>query len=206
MVEVRIANKGDVKAIVDTFAKAFYDDPVAIYYFPSDETREKDLKRFFGIQVRGLYLRRGECYIEEDGRGASLWAAPGVKLSGLIPAISLAPLIFTLRTRTPKALRALASLEKEHPHFPEHYYLATLGTLPESQGSGIGSRLIEEVLAKCDRDGIPAYLESSKEKNVPFYARFGFKVTKEVKLPYNGPSLWLMWRDAAVDTEMHYKD
>jgi hypothetical protein len=51
------------------------------------------------------------------------------------------------------------------------------------------------VLEECDRDGVGAYLESSKERNVDYYARFGFRVTEEVRLP-RGPRMWLMWRDA----------
>jgi hypothetical protein len=43
--------------------------------------------------------------------------------------------------------------------------------------------------------GVGAYLESSKQSNVDYYARFGFRVTREVRLP-RGPRMWLMWRDA----------
>ena len=49
-------------------------------------------------------------------------------------------------------------------------------------------------LERVDREGLPAYLESSKESNVPFYARFGFEVRETVTHP-DGPSQWLMWRD-----------
>ena len=42
---------------------------------------------------------------------------------------------------------------------------------------------------------IPAYLESSKEKNVPLYERNGFKVTEVYTVPNGGPPIWLMWRD-----------
>jgi len=69
-----------------------------------------------------------------------------------------------------------------------------LGTDPQHQGKGIGSALLAPVLAKCDAEGIPAYLESSKERNIPFYRRHGFEVTTELNLK-NGPSLWPMWRD-----------
>jgi len=54
--------------------------------------------------------------------------------------------------------------------------------------------LMAPVLEQCDAEGVPAYLESSKESNIPFYERHGFKVTGEVKVK-NGPSLWPMWRD-----------
>jgi hypothetical protein len=51
------------------------------------------------------------------------------------------------------------------------------------------------VLEECDRDGVGAYLESSKQSNIDYYARFGFRVAEEVRL-LRGPRVWLMWRDA----------
>jgi hypothetical protein len=51
------------------------------------------------------------------------------------------------------------------------------------------------VLDHCDDEGLPAYLESSKERNVPFYSRHGFKVVKEVPIPGGGPKIWTMWRE-----------
>jgi hypothetical protein len=50
------------------------------------------------------------------------------------------------------------------------------------------------VLRSCDEDRIPAYLESSKERNVDFYGRHGFRVLERLSLPA-GPPVWLMWRD-----------
>ena len=70
-----------------------------------------------------------------------------------------------------------------------------LGTEPDLQGRGIGSQLLAPILARCDQERMPAYLESSKEKNLPLYERNGFKVTEEFTIPDGGPKLWLMWRD-----------
>jgi hypothetical protein len=50
------------------------------------------------------------------------------------------------------------------------------------------------MLDRCDSEGVGAFLESSKERNIAFYARHGFRVTSEVRFP-GGPPLWLMWRD-----------
>jgi ribosomal protein S18 acetylase RimI-like enzyme len=85
-------------------------------------------------------------------------------------------------------------MEKAHAEQPDHYYLAVLGTHPDQQGRGVGSALMAPVLAKCDAEGVGAYLESSKESNVPFYERHGFAVVGEVTFP-SGPTIWPMWRD-----------
>jgi len=91
----------------------------------------------------------------------------------------------------------LAKVEGAHPRHRPHYYLAILGTRPDHQGKGIGSALLRPVLAKCDEEGVGAYLESSKERNIAFYARHGFEVTGEIHLP-KGPTIWPMWRDPRV--------
>jgi GNAT superfamily N-acetyltransferase len=69
-----------------------------------------------------------------------------------------------------------------------------LGTEPEAQGQGLGSAVLGGVLEQCDRDGVGAFLESSKERNIDFYARHGFRVREEIRL-LRGPPMWSMWRD-----------
>ncbi len=53
------------------------------------------------------------------------------------------------------------------------------------------------MLARCDAQGIPAYLESTKERNVEFYEHHGFAVTGTIDVPTDGPTLWTMWREPA---------
>jgi ribosomal protein S18 acetylase RimI-like enzyme len=104
----------------------------------------------------------------------------------LLPALGLTGL---------RRLTALAEVDAHHPREP-HWYLAVLGTDPAHQGRGFGSAVMEPVLARADEEGLGCYLESSKESNVAFYARHGFRVTQELDLAKGaGPRLWLMWRD-----------
>ena len=89
-------------------------------------------------------------------------------------------------------ISVLDAMEKRHPK-ELHHYLAILGTDPSAQGRGIGSALMAPVLEQCDTEGLPAYLESSKESNVPFYGRFKFAVTEPFTLR-GGPTMHFMWR------------
>jgi GNAT superfamily N-acetyltransferase len=86
------------------------------------------------------------------------------------------------------------AMMRVHPQQP-HSYLAGIGTDPPLQGTGIGSTLMRSRLIRCDAVGMPAYLESSKAANVPFYEHHGFTVTRELTIPGGGPTLWLMWRE-----------
>jgi hypothetical protein len=58
----------------------------------------------------------------------------------------------------------------------------------------VGSALLTPVLARVYADRMPAYLESSNERNIALCGRHGFEVTSELALP-NGPRIWPMWRE-----------
>jgi ribosomal protein S18 acetylase RimI-like enzyme len=86
------------------------------------------------------------------------------------------------------------AMRRAHPEEP-HWYLAVIGSDPTVRGQGFGQALMRSRLDRCDAEYCPAYLESSKPENVPYYERFGFTVTREIGLPDGGPTMWAMWRD-----------
>ena len=58
---------------------------------------------------------------------------------------------------------------------------------------------LDALLSQVDAAGVPAYLESSNERNVPLYERHGFQVVGEHQALGRGPTIWRMWRDAAAE-------
>ena len=193
MHEVRRAGAGEVEALARTLARAFRADPVSRYIFPDPSRRGIGLARVFAVQLSSTYLARGEVYATARCEAGAMWMPPigrADPLADLLVQLRLAP---RLRTRVVAAWRLAHLLGSVHPAVP-HYYLATLGTDPAFQRRGLGSALLRPVLEHCDREQLPAYLESSREENVAFYTRHGFAVTGTVVAPGGGPRLWLMWR------------
>jgi GNAT superfamily N-acetyltransferase len=195
-VVVRKASPDDASELAATLARAFYDDPVMSWLLPSDRARTRQLRTIFRLELRHLHLPNNQVYTTSEVSGGALWApphgwrTPPARLLRAMPRLGL-----TLGRRLPAALRTLSAIEQLHPTEP-HWYLALLGTEPARQGTGVGSALLAPVLDRCDRDGVPAYLESSKQSNIAFYARHGFEVTGSVDLPGGGPRMWPMWRQA----------
>ena len=87
------------------------------------------------------------------------------------------PVLPYVATNLATTLRLLALVESKHPHEP-HWYLATLGTAVDGRARAWAARCMRPVLEHCDAEGMPCYLESSKERNVPFYRRHGFEVVE----------------------------
>ena len=186
------AERTDLPALTASLARAFVDDPVFNYLAPGgfDHGRAALAFRMLGLNM----LEHGEVWRTAGAEAAAYWAPPG---KWRVPWTSIArTLPITVRAyrwKIPRALLFLSRIEKIHPSQP-HYYLEVLGTDPVAQGRGLGASLLEPILARADAEGVGAYLESSKDVNVPYYRRFGFEVVTEVRIP-NGPTVWPMWRD-----------
>ncbi len=191
----RRATAADLPVLARTLARAFDDDPVAAWACPPATARPRMLDRFYAVRLAQL-LREDEVWTDPGCEAAALWAPPGRWRTTLRDDLALARGFVTPRLlgRLPLVFHGLTGVERGHPATPPHWYLAILGTAPRAQGRGLGSAVLAPVLARCDEDGVGAYLESSKERNVAFYARHGFRVTRELRLP-RGPRLWAMWRD-----------
>lgn len=198
-IEVRLAQKADVKALSRTLGRAFFDDPVMMWMFPDDKQRAKGLPRMWATMTRHHYLAGGGVEIATRGPdvgAAAAWDPPGrwkqSRLEGLrmLPAFVLA---FGSRLRGAQAVEDM--MKERHPEDP-HWYLFAIGSDPTVRGAGFGQALMRSRLDRCDTEHAPAYLESSKQENVSYYMRFGFEVTGEIQLPNGGPKMWPMWRAA----------
>ena len=191
---VRSAEPDDHMALTEVLARAFDDDPVMRWVFPRERTRG----RYGGAFFRWSLWRcadHGVTWTTDDLTGAAIWALPD-RWQVTLP--QLARLTqWTVRGvawRAPLVIWGFSNVERRHLR-DEHLYLAVLGVEPELQGAGVGSALLSPGLELCDREGLAAYLETGKERNLAFYGRHGFRTVGRLKMPY-GPRLWLMRRDA----------
>jgi ribosomal protein S18 acetylase RimI-like enzyme len=189
---VREAWPQDRTAIGEAIGRAFFDDPVALYLFPNESSRRRRFGRFAQIAIDS-FAGHGFVYTTDPIQGAAIWQAPSPSPVGFWSQLRLTiTLMNTTRSGFFRAIAMAETMRKNHFREP-HWYLAVLGTVPEAQGRGIGSAMMKPVLERCDKEGQAAYLESSKESNIPFYNRHGFEGTGEIEIE-GGPTLWPMVR------------
>ena len=193
---VRKATLADAPRLAQALASAFEDDPVIAWIFPDEHRRRRVLPVFMEFRLRNLAFPHDEVWMTVDGSAAAVWLPPPGRWQLSRPQqLRLLPaLVRFLGLRTVSVLGGLDRMEARHPHDPPHWYLFILGTEQAAQGRGLGSALLAQVLARVDADGMPAYLESSNERNLAWYGRHGFEVTSEVVIP-GGPRIWPMWRE-----------
>lgn len=194
MADVRSLGVDEHRLIGDIIGDSFSDDPINLWVFGSADP----LAKFYGMEARKCYLKSGFGLVMDDDSGGALWLPPGVSNNiSLWKSMDMAALMFR-SGGFGSILRGMTvgeTLQKHHPHEP-HYYLHAIGAIQTRQGKGVGGRLMEASLQRVDADSMPAYLESSKERNIPFYRRYGFEVVEEISPAKGCPSMWLMWREA----------
>lgn len=185
----------EVDVVADAIASGFHDNEIWAWMIPDARRRARALPAAYRALIRRVYLSRGEAWTTSGAEGGALWMPPGEPkrrpLEGLAEAATLAPRI-GLRGLW-RGARIDGLTHRHHPDEP-HWYLEVLSVAPEHQRRGIGSALLRPTLERCDAEEMPAYLETQREANLPYYGRFGFELTERIALP-DSPPLWLMWRE-----------
>jgi GNAT superfamily N-acetyltransferase len=193
--DIRKVTEADLPRLVDALARAFYDDPMMGWIFQNDSSRRQRLLRGFDFYLRNIWLRHDECYATDQLSGGALWMPPDTWHLSVPEQLRMLPAMVRLTGRDfLRLFRVLNAMEAKHPH-DRHYYLPVIGVAPEAQGRGFGSALLSPILDRCDKEGLPAYLEASSTRSRALYARNGFELVEEFRPAKGSPPLWRMWRE-----------
>jgi len=198
MTTIRPATSSDRAKLADALASAFSQDPLFTWMAGAGPNKplEPKLRVLFDTFLK-LDLEREQhlVFADESDRGVAIWKAPNKwKMPTGDMLRALPSMLRAFGTKAPRMIGAISAIEKVHPK-EEHYYLEALGTRQDMQSKGVGSAVIRHMLDRCDAEGLPAYLESSNLRNVPFYARHGFETTGEIVVGKGAPTVTAMWRE-----------
>ena len=191
----RSATWVDLTAVTETISLAFHDDPTWSWAFPDPVCRQEYYAVFWRVLVGGA-LRYPWVLMTNTCEAAAVWIPPGGTEIAEEDEARLGPLLEALvGNRAGEVMELLARFDTAHPRDQPHYYLSLLGTHPSHAGRGIGMALLGENLARIDREGMPAYLESSNPANNHRYQRHDFEAIGEFFPPGSDIPVTTMWRD-----------
>ncbi|WP_338700344.1 GNAT family N-acetyltransferase [Streptomyces sp. Q6] len=223
-VRIRRAEQSDRDLVVRLLDDAFMDDPVSGWVFPGEEYRRARHAGLMGVFTDAT-LADGYIDLVDDSAAVALWmempdephqahephdsheANASDEVDGSPESAELAALAEKELAEQAAAVRAAVDPDNErveqiarltagiHPVGRAHVYLWMIGVVPGRQGEGLGTALMAPVLERCDREGLPVYLEASNPRSRALYERLGFVCTgTALDLP-DGPTLWPMWRE-----------
>ncbi|WP_149194064.1 GNAT family N-acetyltransferase [Luteimonas suaedae] len=181
--KIETATASDEASVIAVMVLAFSADPAARWTWPDPQ---QYLGHFpdFVKELGGKAFAHGSAYYADGYTGAAMWLPPEVgpdedRLIDLLQRTAYAPVQKDL-------FAVLEQMARYHPKEP-HWFLPFIGVDPLRQGKGCGAALMQHALVPCDRDGTPAYLESSNPANIPLYERYGFELLGSIQVGTSPP-------------------
>ena len=189
-----------VSEAAGVLARAFFDDPAWLWAIPQADRRARVLPWFFRAATR-YGLLAGEVHAAGEEVAGSVIVLPPERARLDSLRLARAGLWLMPFKAGPGAFARFLTmgrvLEERHKRDvpPRHWYVWLLGVDPPRQRQGVGSAVLRPVLAGADRDGVPCYLDTTRERNLAFYRRHGFDVVYQGDFPRGGPHFWTLRRE-----------
>jgi GNAT superfamily N-acetyltransferase len=200
--EVMPLHESQLTLAGDMMARAFFNEPLAVYMLPNTKQRAKLLPSHFNELLRHGYLF-GESYVTGNNLdGVCVWIPPNQSELELAPERAkqaeprgaheaLGQDVWERYLQLITHTETLRRLEVS----PRHWFLALLAVNPLRQRQGIGKSLLHPVIQRADAEGLPAYLWTDQSSTVPFYQRHGFAVITDAVETNSGIRIWTMRRE-----------
>ena len=188
---MRKALSSQKSLIVDILSKSFDDNNSVNYVVKQDDIRQKRIRGLmdYSFNVCDAF---GEVWISDNQEACALVLLPDKKKTTLNAVLWDAKLAFSVIgiDRVGKVLSRESKIKAFHPKEP-FSYLWFIGVKPELQNKGKGSKLLSEIIEHSERSNRPIYLETSVDRNLPWYKNYGFEIYNSLNLSY---TLYLLRR------------
>jgi ribosomal protein S18 acetylase RimI-like enzyme len=178
------ATYSDKNTIVDILANSFDDNKSVNYIIKQDKNRQRRIKQLmaYSFDVCNCF---GRVVLSEDKKACALIVFPDEKhttLKSILWDIKLIANCIGVKGVS-KAMSREKKIKDLQPKEPI-YYLWFIGVKPDAQHRGIGSALLRQIIQDAEQENRPLCLETSTQKNIPWYQKFGFTIYNELDIGY----------------------
>jgi GNAT superfamily N-acetyltransferase len=187
------------EAVGDLLTAAFLTAPGTRFLCPDPARRARLLPPLFTAIARRT-MRCGEATaLGEPLHAVALWTLP-VRERPMETEVAEAGMGAAVALLDEEEAGRLAVFRRHFDAMHErlmdgpHWYLSFLAVDPGHQGQGAGTVLLRHMLGRVAHTGVPCYLESVDEANLPFYERLGFAVVEVGTVPGSALRTWALRR------------
>ncbi|KAJ3083706.1 hypothetical protein HDU99_007077 [Rhizoclosmatium hyalinum] len=167
---IRPITPADEAAVINTLVTAFGREPIGDFIYPDAAARDIGQTKMFTDLIKNRDPTKMSVDVTDDLDAVAVWE---YKTASDVDDHSLAE----EEGLTPDGQLLFTQVDENEPEKP-FLYLAFIGAA--SAGTGAGSALIRHGLERVKQGEKVALFTSIR--SVPFYARFGFKVTTTIEV------------------------
>ena len=198
--QIRSMSPGELETVCEVIGLAFADNPSTLANVKGDRAKaRKVMREAVRVAKFGRSWSHALVAVDADKVVGALNAAQWPHCQpGTLEKIRTAPsMLRIMKGALPRAFTMMTRREAHDPHEP-HWHIGPVGVMPDLQGRGIGTALLELFLSSTDATGSPTFLETDVDRNVALYENLGFEVVAQEDII--GVSTRFMWRDATNRT------
>jgi GNAT superfamily N-acetyltransferase len=194
--------KADIKPASKALTEAFKNYPLLVQEYPDEVQRNKAAYYFFLVIV-GYGIRWGEVYATSPRmEGIAVWYRSEyfpMRFRKILRCVPFSALLGFPWSGVGRLQAAADFVEARHQLTApaKHWFLDSVGVIPQYQGKGYGGKLIRAMLVRTDREKLPVYLDTMDEADVRRYEHFGFRVIDKSAVPKTNLTNWSMLREPA---------
>ncbi len=173
-------NSNEKQIIIDILHKSFMDNKSVNFVVKQDNKREARIRKLMEYSYfKGKHF--GQIYISKDQKTCAIILDPSKQKTTLKSILWDLKLVFGCMgiSNVKKVLKRESEIKKHHPDFP-FLHLWYIGVEPAEQGKAKGTEMMARIIHDAREKRLPIYLETSTERNFPFYEKLGFKVISEI--------------------------
>jgi hypothetical protein len=186
------ARYNDKDSIVKILVEAFDNNKSVNYIVKQDSKRKKRIQHLMEYSFE-VCFKSGKVYLSDEKQGCALLVFPEKKRTTIRTIYQDTKLILlcTGISGIRKVIRRENKIKTLQPKGCV-CYLWFIGVSQNFQDGGIGSGLLREIIEECASDDRIICLETSTERNIPWYQKFGFTIYNELDFGYK---LFFLKRD-----------
>lgn len=183
------AGPADRAIVVEILAASFKSDPHVNWLL--EESQHPDKLKILIEYVVDETFSKGEIYLADDHTAAALWDSEEKEKVSLRSIARNWSFLFRIGWKaTKRNIETGALIHDQYPKSGPYGHLYLIGVLPERQGQGRGSALMDPMIESMGKRSIPIYVETANPTNVEIYKKKGFAVFHTI--PCGNNTLYLM--------------
>ncbi|MDB5245985.1 MAG: family N-acetyltransferase [Segetibacter sp.] len=171
------AGKIHKQVAIDILSECFESNKTVNYIIKQDSRRKERIRDLIDYSFDAC-INCGQTYFTDDFSGVIICSMSDDKLPILEEALLTAQFVLKVTgiEGIGKALKREQYIQQFHPDESEFLYIWFIGLKKTEQGKGVGSQLLQEIINKSNEQKVPVYVETSSERILNFYKKFGFEV------------------------------
>ncbi len=178
------ADESKKNLVVNILCKSFDDNKSVNYVVKQDQNRQARIRGLmeYSYNVCNAF---GDVWMADNDQACALVLHPDKKrstLNAILWDVKLALSVIGLN-RVVQVLSRESKIKSFHPK-EQFSYLWFIGVTPELQNKGNGSHLLKEIIHESEAQKRPIYLETSVDRNLPWYKKQGFEIFQSLELTY----------------------